>query len=199
MPRPPAPRYTPRRPATPLSDAEWALLAPHLARAEHAPGRPLGADPRARMDAFVHLAVTGAPWRAAPAAAGRPNTLARHFRRLAGSGLWSRLLEAVAAPKAPPALRAMEYWICRLARRAMRVLGMRGLALARRLGRLTALPMLPWFLPNPDLSQTILAVIRAEIRTLPQRLPPPGLLAALGRCLMLAAGRATWSRRLAPP
>ncbi|MBR0654674.1 transposase [Plastoroseomonas arctica] len=195
----PAPRYTPRRPAAALTDAEWAILAPHFTRADHAPGRPLSADARTRMDAFLHLAVTGAPWRAAPAAAGKPNTVARHFVRLAEAGLWSRLLEAVAKPNAPPGLRAMDYWICRLARRAMRVLGMRGLALARRLGRLTALPMLPWFLPDPDLSQTIQAVILSELRKLPDQRPPPGLLAGLGRCLRNAAGRATWSRQFAPP
>src|SRR5689334_13725372 len=46
--------HTPRHPWAPLTEAEWAALAPHLAatgcglRDPGAPGRPI-ADPRARL------------------------------------------------------------------------------------------------------------------------------------------------------
>src|SRR5689334_21519007 len=127
--------FTPRRPWAPLSDAEWAALAPYVVRAEGSPGRPLlGADPRGRMDAMLHVATTDVPWRLLPEHLGKGATVARHFRRLAHAGLWSRLLEALAEPRCPPALRAIEYWLCRAARRAMRLLKMAGLALANRLG-----------------------------------------------------------------
>jgi transposase len=191
-------RFTPRRPWAPLTDAEWQALRPFL-RQEGSPGRPLGTDPRTRLDALLHAATTGLPWHALPAAYGRGPTLARHFRRLAKAGLWSRLLEALAHPKAPPALRALEYWLCRAARRAMRLLGMKGLDLAQRLGLLSALPMVPWMLPNRDLSQHLAAHIAALLHRLPAHRPPPGTLRQLGQLLATAGGRRVWSKKFAPP
>src|SRR3954471_21654593 len=98
--------FTPRRPWAPLSAAEWAALAPFL-RATATPGRPLD-DPRARLDAIFHAAVTGDPWRLLPEQFGKAFTVARHFRRLSHAGLWQRLMYALAHPAAPPALRALE-------------------------------------------------------------------------------------------
>jgi len=189
--------FTPRREWAPLSDAEWAALAPYVLRAV-GPGRPL-ADPRGRMDAILHIAVSGEPWRALPDHFGKSATISRHFRRLAHAGLWSRLLEALADPAAPPALRALEYWLCRAARRAMRLLGMAGLVLARRLGLLTALPMVPWMMPDPDLSESLRRYTCDLMRLWPRYWPRPGLLRLLGRLLATAGGRRTWSRRFAPP
>jgi transposase len=194
--------FTARRPWTPLTDAEWAALAPHLPRAEPAArpgaGRPI-ADPRVRMDAMLFACVTGCPWRALPETDAKPLSIARQFRRLAHAGVWSRLLRALTAPGAAPVLRAMEYWLCRLARRAMRLLGMAGIDLARGLGLLTALPMLPWFMPNRELSQALHAVTNSILERLPRERPRPGLLTLLGKCLQHAGGRAVWSKRLAPP
>jgi len=195
-------RFTPRRAWAPLSDAEWAVLAPYLARAEGAPGRPLGTDPRRRMEAFLHAVVTDIPWRALPAQYGRGATVARHFRRLAHAGLWSRLLEALCAPRAPAALKAMEYWLCRAARRAMRLLRMAGIVLARRLGLLSALPMLPWMMPDPDLSKALFRYAHRTLRRLhgpPAHWPRPRLLRLIGRCMAIAGGRRVWSRQFAPP
>jgi len=195
----PAPRFTPRRPIRPLNDDEWAILAPHFARPAGSPGRPLTGDPRARLDAYLHLACIDAPWREAPPGI-LPNSLARHFRRIAESGVWTRLLKILASRRCTKLLKSMEYWLLRGARRAMRVLGMKGLALARRLGLLTALPMLPWYCPNTGLSQTLLSAARGVMKTMRDGiLPPPGLLTLLGRALVNAAGRRVWSRRLAPP
>ena len=196
-------RFTPRRPWAPLSDAEWQALAPFLVRAEGAPGRPLlGSDPRGRMDAMLHIAVTDQPWRALPEHYGQGATVARHFRRLAHAGLWSRLLQALAAPDCPPGLRALEYWLCRAARRAMRLLRMAGLDLAQRLGLLSALPMLPWYLPNRDLSEALFRLSEwlVLVRWREQGVRPrPGLLTRLGRLLVAAGGRAVWSKKFAPP
>ena len=190
-------RYTPRRPWAPLSDAEWEALAPHVARHD-GPGRPLR-DPRGRFDAMLRNTLADRPWREVPPEDGKPDTVSRLFRRWTHAGLWMRLLEALAAPGAPAALRAMEYWLCRLARRAMRLLGMKGLALANRLGLLTALPMLPWLLPMPDLSKAVFRHIDQLLSRLPRERPPPGLLATLGRLLAIAGGRPVWSKRFAPP
>ncbi|MDU7522158.1 MAG: transposase, partial [Roseomonas mucosa] len=116
-------------------------------------GRP--ADLRLRMDAIFHLALTPHPWRALPPEFGKAQTVAHHFRRLTHNGLWERLLAALA--KAPPnhPLRAIEHRICRAARRAYRILGLRLILLARRLDLRSALPGPPWLLPDPDLSETL--------------------------------------------
>ena len=73
--------YTPRRPWAPLSDAEWAALAPFVTR-DNGPGRPLR-DPRGRLDAMLRNTVEGRRWHAvSPEAYGcKPDTLALLFRR----------------------------------------------------------------------------------------------------------------------
>ncbi|MBV1798977.1 transposase [Siccirubricoccus sp. G192] len=201
------PHFTPRRDWAPLSDAEWSALTPHLRRwmaaapgsARRRAGRPLGSEWRARLDAMLWIAVSGQPWHALPEQFGKPDTVSRHFRRLAHAGLWARLLAALALPTCPPALRAIEYWLCRAARRAMRLLGMAGLTLARRLGLFSALPMLPCYMPNRDLSE---ALHRFQARLLDRLFsdpPPPGTLTRLGRLLAYAGGRRVWSKKFAPP
>jgi transposase len=196
-------RFTPRRPWAPLSDAEWEALSPYVARASGGPGRPLR-DPRARLDAMLRNTLADRPWRDLSEQGGKPDTLSRLFRRWTHAGLWLRLLDALLAPDAPPALRALEYWLCRLARRAMWTLrragqGMAELARINRLGLLTALPMLPWFLPKPDLSETVFRHIDRVLSRLPAERPPPGLLSRLGRVLAIAGGRRLWSRHFATP
>lgn len=191
------PHFTPRRPWAPLSDAEWEALRPFL-RAEAMPGRPIP-ELRARFDAILHMAVADQPWRLLPERWGKGDTVSRHFRRLTHAGLWLRLLEALAEPRCPPALRALEYWICRAARRAMRLLRMAGLTLARRLGLYTALPMVPWMMPDPDLSELVFRDVWETIRHIPQRWPGKGVLRTLGRLLAVAGGRPRWSKRFAPP
>jgi transposase len=194
-------RFTPRREWAPMSDAEWEALEPYCTRPASTPGRPLlGTDPRGRMDAMFRAAVSGEPWRLLPEAHGKGATVARHFRRLAHAGLWSRLLVALTLPGCPPALRDLEYWICRVARRAMRLLKVGGLYLARRLGLLSALPMWPWLMPDPDLSEALLRhSLDVMDRAVRGRGPPPGYLDLLGRCIQAAGGRPVWSKRFAPP
>jgi transposase len=196
-------RFTARRPSTLLSDPEWEALAPYVARASGGPGRPLR-DPRARLDAMLRNTLADRPWRDLSEQDGKPDTLSRLFRRWAHAGLWLRLLDALAAPDAPPALRGLEYRLRRLARRGMWTLrragrGMAELARIERLGLLAALPMLPWFLPKRDLSETVFRHIDRVLARLPAERPPPGLLGRLGRLLLIAGGRPFWTKRFAPP
>jgi hypothetical protein len=85
---------------------------------------------------------------------GPADTAHRQFRRWAHAGVWTRLLQAVADPRCPLMLKRMEPWICRAYRRALRILKLKGLILAQRLGLLSALPGPWWMLPKPDLSET---------------------------------------------
>jgi transposase len=108
------------------------------------------------MDGIFHLAATpGAPWKDLPPQFGKPDTVARFFRRLTHAGLWHRLLQELAktAPNHP--LRSIEYAICRATRRAARLGGMALLVLIRKLGLRTALNGPPWLLPDPLLSEML--------------------------------------------
>jgi hypothetical protein len=93
------------------------------------------------------------------------DTAHRQFRRWAHADLWTRLLKAVARRRCGRVLRGLRPWICAAYRRAWRVLGLRGIAIARRLGLFDALRAPPWMLPDPDLSEQAL-------RHLHQRLAP---------------------------
>ncbi|WP_206933796.1 transposase [Roseococcus thiosulfatophilus] len=146
--------YAPRIPIRPLTDLEWHALLPYVLR-RSPQGRQIG-DLRARMNAIFRLTATDAPWKHGEAPRITADSLARYYRRLTHAGLWERLLQALhdAAPSHP--LRAIEALICRAARRAHRLRGLRLLVLARRLGFRRALNGPPWLLPHPDLSESLL-------------------------------------------
>ncbi len=201
-------RYSPERVWAPFSDAEWAVLSPFVLRAAGAAGRPVR-DPRARLDAVFWLAANTRPgtapppWATLPSAFGRPDTASRQFRHWAKAGLWTRLLEALTDPERPggAVLRRLESWICRAYRRAWRILGVPGVALARRLGFLSALRGPSWLLPDPDLSERVFRRVDSVLDRLRRgeaRLAPPGFLRAAQR-LLAAAGRRYVPRCLAPP
>jgi transposase len=205
-------RYSPERAWAPLSDDEWAVLSPFVVRAA-GPGRPVR-DPRARLDAIFWLAAQPGralpPWRALPAAFGKPDTASRQFRRWAEAGLWSRLLRALADPDRPgiAVLRRLESWICRSYRRAWRILGgVPGVALARHIGFLSALRAPSWLLPDPDLSESVgrrLHPVLDHMRGLGVRaaraaLPFPDFLRVCGKLLKTAGGLPRIPRHLAPP
>src|SRR3982751_5262554 len=159
MPFPPSHRrYTPKRPWAPLTDAEWAAILPHLRTVVLGQGRPL-ADAQRRIDGMFRIAATGQPWHALPADYGKLDTVSRHFRRLARLGLWMRLVGACADRAAPAPLRAIEFFIVRAARRAMRVLGLDAAVMAEKLGLLSAMPVLPMYLCRP----TWFAQVEAEM------------------------------------
>jgi transposase len=198
-------RYSPEREWEPLSDTEWAVLSPFVFRSAEAAGRPVR-DPRARLDAIFWLAAhtqagrAPPPWAALPPEFGKPDTASRQFRRWAKAGLWTRLLEALADDHTPGilVLRRLESWICRAFRRAWRLLGVEGMALARRLGFLSALRGPSWLLPDPDFSEYVFRRVNEELsRGL--RLVPPGFLRAAARLTAAAGGRRYIPRCLAPP
>ena len=228
-------RYSPERIWEPLSDDEWAVLAPFVFRAAEAgmetrreaaieaaqhpdappfrdrrpAGRPVR-DPRARLDAIFWLAAhtepgrAPPPWTALPPEFGKPDTISRQFRRWARQGLWTKLLEALADSSRPgiTILRRLESWICRAFRRAWRLLGVGGMALARRLGFLSALRGPSWLLPDPDLSEQVFSKLRAAMlraREHGLRALPRGFLRSYKKLLAIAAGRRSIPRSLAPP
>ena len=147
-PRPPARLIIPH---APLIDEEWRALLPHLPA--HAAGRPC--DLRAHFDAFFRVAATEGAWRELPEEYGKPDTISRHFRRLTHAGLWERLLITLSVAPEGHVLRRLEGYICRAARRAMRLRGLRLIWLARRLKLLRALRGPPWMVADPDLSEFI--------------------------------------------
>ncbi|WP_458094852.1 transposase [Roseomonas sp. WA12] len=152
---PPMPHF---RPWSPLTDAEWSALAPHLPLT--GAGRPIP-NPRARVDAIFQAVTTTLPWHHFRSAAARTDTLHRQFRRWARMGIWSRLLALAARRRAPKPLKAVLAWLCAAHRRTYRLLGMPVLALARRLNLPNALPGPSWLLPNPDLSELVLRAIKS--------------------------------------
>lgn len=145
-------RLTTPAPWRPMTDEEWEQVMHFMVFVHPGPGRQTIMGARRALDACFHAACFPGPWRALPAAYGKPDTIHRMFRRWAHAGLWSMLLKFVA--KERPGLAAVQYWVCRAFRRAHRILGLGGVVLARRLGMDTALRAPSWYLPDPDLSAT---------------------------------------------
>jgi transposase len=175
---------TPPHPWAPLTDAEWDWIRPHLpgtaAGEGGGPGRPM-ADARARLDA-VFRAVTlkrpreqgggRAPWRMLPEGFGEADTVSRTYRRWARAHLWARLLCLVSDKAAPtPLVLGLRWRICCAFRRAIRLMGLRALVLARRLGLYSALPAPSQHLPDPDLSEIFQPVI---VRAMERAVRDPG-------------------------
>lgn len=188
-------RHRPSRPWSALTDAEWHALRPTID--PPGAGRPLE-NPRARMDAIFQAVTTrGLRWNRYTPDHGKADTLHRHFRRLAHAGAWTALLKRVAARRCPKALRALRDWICAAHRRAMRILGLAAIVLARRLGMLRALPGPCWMLPDPDLSETLRDI---QIELLGRRDDPdlPRLLRLVARVLARIGRRRSIPRCLEP-
>lgn len=137
----------------PLTPLQFTTLLPHLLPRSPA-GRQIG-DLRARMDSIFHLASTTLPWRCLPAEHGKPDTIARYFRRLTHAGLWEKLLQATKEICPTDPIRDLAPRIFRACRRAIRLRGLRFIALIRRLGFLHALNGPPSKLPDPDLSENL--------------------------------------------
>ncbi len=183
------PHYTAPHRFAPLTDAEFAALAPYLHRS--GPGRPID-RPRETLDAIFAALLSNNRW---SHQGERHDTLHRRFRRWAHAGLWTRLLTDAAQRRA---LKPLRYRICRAYRAAIRVLGIRAIALARRLGFLTALPGPPWMLPDPILSETVTTALRNVLNSYPLADPRLGAaLRSLRALLRTAAGR-RFPRCLAP-
>jgi len=161
----PALRPTRPTPWHPITDPEWAALAPLLRRAA-----PLGRPPknlRATWDAIFWVACSKRPWRDLPQNLGRADSAHRTLRRAADSGLLDRLLTAVA--QHPKTLAPLEWRIVRAWRRAARVMSMASLSLAQTLGLASALPAPPDCIPDPTLSESITRLSKIMLAQLPHR------------------------------
>jgi transposase len=141
----------------PLTDGEWDFVRPFVLSL-HGRGRPVR-EVRARLDACLHGATMVGPWKELPERFGKADTISRQFRRWAEAGLWEVLLHAVVHQGKGAGLGALLYFLCRCFRRAHRVLGLRGLCLARALGMDSALRAPRDWLPDPDLSEHYHATI----------------------------------------
>ncbi|MBP0493821.1 transposase [Pararoseomonas indoligenes] len=173
------------RPWSPLTDAEWSALSPHLPLT--GAGRPIP-NPRARLDAIFQLVTTTLPWCHSGSTAAPADTLHRQFRRWARAGVWSRLLRLAARKRAPKPLRALLDWLCAAHRRTYRLLGIPVLTLARRLNLPRALPGPSWLLPDPSLAALVHRAVRHFLTTPLTRAAVP-YLRNLRALLRTAAGR----------
>ena len=81
-----------------ISDATWALVAPHLS-GKVGDGGATAVDNRLFFNAVVWIMRTGCPWADLPERFGKSNTVGKRFRRLAEKGVWERLFQAVQAPE----------------------------------------------------------------------------------------------------
>jgi transposase len=210
-----APRegLTPPHPWAPMTDAEWDLLRPHLPGSTGGgPSRPMP-DPRARLDAIFRAVTLKRPeeqgggraaWAALPEHFGKADTIARLFRRWARQGLWAKLLCLVsdkAAAQGSPLLLALRWRVCCAFRRGIRLMGLRTIVLARRLGVFSALHGPSHRLPDPDLSEIFQGVIRTTLNRLleaPGWRPPRRVWPIFRGMLRLAGGSARIPRRLEP-
>jgi transposase len=194
---------TPPRPWAPLTDAEWEEVAPFLAAHgcglsfTRRAGRP-PVDTRARLDAIFRAVTLKAPrggrgaWRQLPEEFGKPDTVSRTYRRWARANLWARLLVEVACPTCPPVLRRLTYFICCAFRRAVRVMGLRAIILARRLRLFSALPASSNLLYDPDLSETLAPILPNTLQRMlaePGWRPPKGFIRAVDGLMRFALGR----------
>lgn len=155
LPAFPLHRFT-RHAWAPMTDAEWAILAPLVCRTLEAhPGRR-PADPRSTWDAIFWVACSTGPWRELPPDLGKPDTAHRALRRAVANGVLDRLLLAISPHPVNGGLyRALAWRIARAWRRVARRMSMAQLLMARRLGLLSALPCAPGDLPQPHLSEII--------------------------------------------
>ena len=136
-----------------------------------------------------------------PEGFGKPDTISRTHRRWAHAHLWARLLAEVARPDCPPALAALTHRICCAFRRAIRIMGLRAIVLARRLGLFSALPAPSACLPDPDLSELAMPALGRFVDSLRADLgwrPPKLLFRGLHALLRLAGGRTRIPRWMEP-
>jgi transposase len=74
--------------ASDMTDAEWALIAPHLPPPRRL-GRPRTTELRAVVDGLLYILATGCQWRLLPKDFPPYSTLQRFFYQWRADGLWS--------------------------------------------------------------------------------------------------------------
>jgi len=198
---------TPPRAWAPLTDAEWDHVAPYLAALDcglsltRRAGRP-PVDTRARLDAIFRAVTLRHPrggratWGQLDPDHGKPDTVSRTYRRWLRNNLWARLLAEVACPTCPPVLKSLTHWVCCAFRRGIRLMGLRAIVLARRLRLFSALPAPAVLLPDPDLSEHLMAAeanILSHLRANPGWRPRRLIRAMIGLHRFVAGRRpARW-------
>ena len=80
---------------TVLTDAQWAIIAPHCLGRESDLGRT-GLDPRLFVEAVLWIARTGCPWRDLPDDFGKWNTVFKRFRCWVKADAFYRMFRALA-------------------------------------------------------------------------------------------------------
>ena len=78
-----------------LSDANWSILEPLLPPQKPKRGRP-NSDHRRIINGILWILRTGAPWRDLPRRYGPVGTVSSRFYRWRASGVWDRVLAALA-------------------------------------------------------------------------------------------------------
>jgi len=76
--------------ASDMTDAEWALIEPHLPAAKRL-GRPRCVPLRAVVEALLYLLRTAAPWRLLPRDFPNRSTVQRYFYAWQADGLWETI------------------------------------------------------------------------------------------------------------
>ena len=86
------PKYERRglRYASDVTDAEWALILPHLPAAKPL-GRPRETDFRSVVDALLYMARTGCQWRQLPHDFPPYSTVQHYFYAWRENGLWESI------------------------------------------------------------------------------------------------------------
>ena len=83
-----------------LSDNQFARLEPHLPMDTR--GKPR-VDDRRVISGIIHVLISGARWKDAPAIYGPRKTLYNRFVRWAAKGIWSNMFHTLATAGGPPA------------------------------------------------------------------------------------------------
>ena len=79
---------------TDLTDAEWALVEPHLPPLSRL-GRPVKTDLREVFNAIQYILGTGCQWRALPPCFPAYSTVQRYYYRWSRSGVLEKLLDVL--------------------------------------------------------------------------------------------------------
>ena len=77
--------------ASDTTDAEWALIAPHLPPPPRRRRRPRTTEPRAVVDAIFYLAQAGCQWRMLPKDFPPYSTVQRYFYRWRDGATWTAI------------------------------------------------------------------------------------------------------------
>jgi len=77
--------------ASDTTDAEWALIAPHLPPPRRRRRRPRSTEPRAVVDAIFYFAQSGCQWRMLPKDFPPYSTVQRYFYRWRDGATWTSI------------------------------------------------------------------------------------------------------------